>query len=188
MTKTTDVFNRAFNFLVGLVLLLAGALTVALYFDVLFAQHLIDSMHPRQWDTIPYSPWFLFTVGTLGVLALALGIVGIVANLGRNRVSRIQSSASTALGSISFSIDEVADAAAQTFTTLPKVIRSRAVVLMDRGQRVMNISVGSESSVSLTQLTEHAATVEQDIRDAIRDTEVEIVFKFHMAPVERLSS
>ncbi|QGU02900.1 hypothetical protein CKALI_10225 [Corynebacterium kalinowskii] len=188
MTKLTDFLNRAFILLVGLSLLAAGALSVGLYFDVAFAQRLVDSLRPREWDTIPYSPWFLFSVGALGVLALILGILGLVANLRRHRVWRLSSNASTPLGSIDFDINEVAQAAAQTFTELPKVIRSRAVVQVDRGRRVMTISVDSEASVALSQLTDHARVVEQDIHDAISGAEIDIVFKFHMAPVERLAN
>lgn len=187
MSTLTNILNRIIILTIGIVLLAVGALTVALYFDVPVAQQFADSLRPHEWDTIPYSPWFLFTVGTCGVLALFLGFFGLVANLRRHRIWRLTSSASTPLGSIDFDIQELAEAAAETFSSLPKVIRSRAIVQRDRGYRVLTISVDSEASVNLSQLTEHACVVEQDIREAIRDTDIGIVFKFHVAPVERLA-
>lgn len=187
MTKLTDALNRLILFLLGSLILACGALCVALYFDVTVAQQLIDALHPHEWDTVPNSPWFLFTVGTCGVLALLFGVAGLIANLRTHRVHRVVSSASTLQGEVSFDISDVADAAAHSFLDIPKVIRSRGIVFVDHGRRIMRISVDLESSVQLPMVSDHASVVEEYIRSAIGDTDVEILFTFQVAPVERLS-
>lgn len=185
MTRTTDLLNRVAIFSLGIAMLALGALTVGLYFDVAFAQHLVDELRPHEWHTIPDSPWFLPSVGGIGVMALLLGGLGLVKNLQRHRVGRVSSSASTPQGAIDFDLSEVADAAAQSFAPLPKVIRARAKVQRASGKAVMVITIDADASVGLNVLTEHASQVERDLLTAIRDTPVEIAFQFHVAPVER---
>lgn len=185
MTRLNDILNRIFVFTVGAACLFAGALSIALYFDVGLAQRFVDLLQPKEWNSIPQSPWFLFSVGTIGVLFLLLGALGLMLNLQRNRIRRIDSAATTTAGSISIDVTEIAEAAGDTFMDLPKVIRSRALVKRDHGQKLILITVDSEATASLSQLTEHAQQVEKDLAEAIADDSFQTVFKFHIAPVER---
>ncbi|MEJ5997623.1 hypothetical protein [Corynebacterium sp. H130] len=187
MTKLEDFLNRLFVFVVGCAALFVGLLAVGLYFDVPAAQSFVDALRPREWGAVPNSPWFLFTVGSLGVFMLALGFFGLALNLQSHRIRRIESPESDRFGTISFDISEVADAAAQTFAEVPKVIRSRAVVKEDRGRKLLIITVDAEATANLSQLTAHAASVEEDLAQVIADDSIATVFQFHVAPVERLA-
>ncbi|MFV8381421.1 hypothetical protein [Corynebacterium hindlerae] len=184
MSKLTDALNRLIIFLTGLLATGAGALVVALYFDIPVAQRFVDNMHPREWDTIPQSPLFLFTVGAVGVFALLFGALGLYMNLKRYHIRRVSSPASTPTGAIDYDLSAVAGAVADSFEALPRVIRAHSVARWERGVRIITITVDAEPHVNLRTLEEHAVTTEQDLRQALRET-LDVVFRFHIAPVER---
>lgn len=184
MSKLTDALNRLIIFLTGLLATGAGALVVALYFDVPIAQQLVDTMRPHEWGTIPQSAWFLVAVSAVGILALLFGVLGLYMNLKRYHIRRVSSPASTPTGAIDYDLSAVAGAIADSFEALPRVIRAHSVARRDRGARVITITVDAEPQVNMRTLEEHAVTAEQDLHQAIRET-LDVVFRFHIAPVER---
>lgn len=185
MTGPNNIFNRIFVFVVGLLITLAGALSVALFFDVHIAQQLVDRARPREWASIPGSPWFLFTVGTIGTLALFLGAWGLAVNMQRHRIRRFTLSSDPELGSVDIDLTEVIEAVAESFRSIPKVIRAQGYANREGGLPTMFVTVDAEPTVSISALQAHAETCQKDLIDAVGEQQMQLCFTIQLAPVER---
>ncbi|MEJ5928021.1 hypothetical protein WG915_05230 [Corynebacterium sp. H128] len=185
MNTLTDVLDRVFVCAVGLLLTLAGMLSIGLYLNYPVAQRFVDLLQPHAWGTIPGHAWFLPAVAMAGIVLFFLAAWIIVGNFQRNRIRRVATVASNSAGAIEVDLSEVAAAVATSFKIVPGVIRTRDVVRRDHGQRVMIIKVDAEPSAPLRALIAHAEQSQKDISAALQDDSIALAFQLHFAPVER---
>ncbi|PRQ10936.1 hypothetical protein C1Y63_08715 [Corynebacterium sp. 13CS0277] len=185
MSRALAGLDRLLTALLGLALGVLGTFFIGLYFDEPHAQQVADWLHLSQWPAA--YDWEYLPVSLLGggIAAILLGLWIVLANLGRRRIGRQDSSATTALGTISVNVGSIADAMAQSLSAQPKVTRANAKVVNDRKVKTLELTVTAEPTVDLASLKRAIAQQEAAFRSAVRDMDIASSYRIHLGPVER---
>ena len=81
MKSGTAAFDRVLVFVFGVLLIAAGLIPTALYFDIPYVSDVVESYDRNQLGTLPAQPWFPFALVGGFIVSLILGIWIVAANL-----------------------------------------------------------------------------------------------------------
>ena len=108
-----------------------------------------------------------------------------MSNFTRKTVNRVPSSASNKDGNITLALGRVADAIAETFEDINFVENAGASVKEFRDRPIMDFTITADPRVNSVQIRERIEQANLDLREAIRDVDVDSRFRLHMEPVQR---
>lgn len=185
MNKALAAFNRIVSFLGFLLFALVGALLIALHFNNPYAQYATEFADQDAWRTLSDAHAYPWILGLIGIVALILGLWLILSNFTRKTINRVPSSASNQDGNISLALGRIADAIAETFEDIPFVENAGASVKEFRDRPVMDFIITADPRVNSVQIRDRIEQANLDLREAIRDVDVDSRFRLHMEPVQR---
>lgn len=185
MNKGLAAFNRIVAFLGFLLFAAVGALLIALHFNNPYAQYATEFADQEAWRTLSDAPAYPWILGLIGIVAIILGLWLILSNFTRKTVNRVPSSASNKDGNITLALGRVADAIAETFEDIPFVENAGASVKEFRDRPIMDFTITADPRVNSVQIRERIEQANLDLREAIRDVDVDSRFRLHMEPVQR---
>ncbi|WP_276923117.1 alkaline shock response membrane anchor protein AmaP [Corynebacterium pyruviciproducens] len=185
MNKGLAAFNRTLSFIGFLLFALVGALLIGLHFNNEYAQYVTEWADQDAWRTLTDSPWYPWLLGLLGVVALLIGLWLILSNFTRKTINKVPSSASNQDGNISLALGRVADAVAESFEDIPFVENAGATVKEFRDRPVMDVTITADPRVNSVLIRERIEQANLDLREAIRDVDVDTRFRVHMQQIQR---
>ncbi|ADL09835.1 hypothetical protein [Corynebacterium pseudotuberculosis] len=180
MKRSTASFDRLLCILVGVLLGALAVWTIALKFDLLWAQQLADLAEFPQWHQASQQRWFDVALFFAAIFFLISGIWIVVANLRRNHISRVTQNN----GKISVNIDHIAELAAEDLEELEPVISAHGHVESRGQETVIILDILLESVPHALSIQQSLQQLDQDVAVALPETPIRTEYRVHMAKVE----
>ncbi|MEZ2121706.1 alkaline shock response membrane anchor protein AmaP [Corynebacterium sp. CCM 9203] len=175
--------DRLLVFIIGLLLTLLGAWSIALFFDVEQAERITAYADQEMWRNAADQAWYLWALIVTVAAGIIIGLWLIIVNVRRRSVSVVTSVASTDMGDISFHLGNLADAVAFSIDAAPGVSRVRRRVAVDRGLTTMEFTIDADPDCSVPGIYKAVEQAERDLRDAVRDREIATSYRIHIERV-----
>ncbi|GJJ39017.1 hypothetical protein CULCOIPH003_16480 [Corynebacterium ulcerans] len=180
MKRSTASFDRLLCLLVGVLLGALAVWTIALNFDLPWAQHFADLAEFPRWHQASQQRWFDVALFFAAVIFLISGVWIVVANMHRNRISRVAQNN----GKISVNIDHIAELAAEDIGELDPVISAHGHAERRGEETVIALTILLESVPDALSIQQALQQLDQDIATALPNTPVRTEYRVHMAKVE----
>ncbi|ARU45503.1 alkaline shock response membrane anchor protein AmaP [Corynebacterium silvaticum] len=180
MKRSTASFDRLLCLLIGALLGALAAWTIALNFDLPWAQQLADLAEFPRWHQASQQRWFDVALFFAAVLFLISGVWIVVANMRRNHISRVTQKN----GTISVNIDHIAELAAEDIEELDPVISAHGHVERRGEETVIALTILLESVPNALSIQQALQQLDQDIAAVLPDTPIRTEYRVHMAKVE----
>lgn len=184
MSKQLAGWDRFLLILLGLVAIAGGVYGALVYFQVPQVMEFNAQFDARQLTDFAGTGWMDVILGVVTVLCVIIGLAYLISNLRTRRFNKRTSSASNEEGSIDLALARIAAAVSSQLSEVPRVNDTRHKVAMDRHRPTMQWTIRAEPTIDLNALRTHLATVEEDVRAAIGDMDVDTRFILNLGPVE----
>lgn len=149
MSSSADVLNRVVLTVLGLLLLAAGGLGLALSVGVFGAWRATYPVLPQEVSTFPDSrPWFWWTVAGVLLLTSVLALRWLIAQLRTDRTTRLDRTTNARDGYTTLHASALTHAVEDEALGITGVTSATANVLERRGQRVF-LRVGLADSADI---------------------------------------
>ncbi|MCZ9309437.1 alkaline shock response membrane anchor protein AmaP [Corynebacterium uberis] len=184
MSRGLAGLDRTVIFLLSLIAIAAGLWGIGVWANIDVANQIGQHIDAGQIKTFQDTVWYEVTLWAVLILGVILGIWWILANLNPRGFNRVRSSASNHSGAIDLALQRIASAVDEHLEELPRVNRVNHKVAMDRSRPTIAWTVNAEATADLGQLRQAIEQSERDFRTAVRDVDVDTVYKLHLSPVE----
>ena len=161
MSRGVIAFDRFASFLVGIVLVAAGAFALVWWLDLF-------SWLPRALNTSPVTdaisrPWWPWVAGLVGAVLVLLGLRWLAGHLPSSRVGELTLPGSGRQGKLRAAATPVAKNAAEVLEGTPGVRSVSGRMLRERGQLVARLDATIEAGADLQAITSAADQVAADL-------------------------
>ena len=165
MSRAVLALDRILTFLLGLLLLAAGAAAVAWWAGQL----------GRVWPTVPDTlslgaassavgaSWWPWAAGVAGAVAMLLGLRWLIAHVPRRNVGTLALPSNHGRGSLRIDPGAAATTAAQVLAESPGVRSAHGTMHHDRGELVASLSATIEPTADLTTVIDRAERVSAEL-------------------------
>ena len=182
MTRTVGFIDRMVALLVGVALIALGAAMLVWNSGwIATAPHVITAPALRTATTTTWWPWALAAAGIVMVAGAVWFLLIHTPDTGAKGL-RLPS---TELGALTVDLSEVAAAAARTLEQVPEVQSARGKVVLDRGVRMVDLTVIATAATDLASLPESIDVVCSQIATMLADPTVATRTVIRIAKVER---
>ena len=161
MSRGVIVFDRFAAFLVGSVLVGAGAFALVWWLDLF-------SWLPPALNTAPVTDttsqtWWPWVAGLVGAVLVLVGLRWLAGHIPHGRVGELTLPGSGTQGKLRAAATPVAKAAAEVLEAAPGVRSASGRVLRERGQLVARLGATIEAEADLQAITSAADQVAADL-------------------------
>ena len=181
MTKGLSFFDRLVVFLFGLLLIVAGFVPVALYWDSPYVSDWINQFNRASISEVPYYGWYNTALIIAAIVLFFVGLWLILANI-RSRAfsNREIAAADPAHGDTVINVQRVAEAACTAITQSPSVSRASCKVAMVGKRPTATFTVIANPSYDLGEAISAIESANEDFRVANHTMEIDTVWKLHL--------
>ena len=168
MTPRTIRIDRALTLLVALALIALGLLLIDWH------QQRVLQTYPSELSTGPargvvVTAWFPWAFAAAGVVLGLIGLMLLVAHLGRRGPSTLRLNASDETGHIQADLRSIADAAAARLTKLTSLTDVTGTILDSGSRTVILLRARIDPVASVGSITDAARVCTQDVARAFPD-------------------
>lgn len=185
MSSNRALVLRLLTLLCGLVLILAGAVTLGVFYQQQWAWVVVNALRPEWWAQQTHGHhapgFFAITAAVLIVIGLLLWWV----IFDRRGVTSMRLAESSSSGKLVVRLDDVASAMAQDIRRLPQVAGCSYKAETDRGEKVIELRIRCESGADLAHVTQACRQSAEHLELALPHEEVSTRY---LVEVNRLSS
>jgi hypothetical protein len=171
MTPRVIRFDRALTLLAGVLLVALGLLIVDWHYQWVL-QGYPDELSADPAAEIVGTSWFPWAFAAVGILLGLLGLVWLVAHLGRRGPSALRLQASDQTGRVQADLRSIAAAAADRLESLAALTGVSGTVVTIRSRPVILLRGRIDPVASVTSITDAAETCSQDLASAFPDDAV----------------
>ena len=181
MSKTLSFFDRLVVFLVGLLMLVAGLIPVAYYWEIPYVSEYLNRFDRESLGTTPDESWYRTALIIAFVALLILGAWFVLANI-RSRAfsTREIMSADSQHGDSTINVARVADAACAFLEKSEMVTEARSKVSVVGNRPTARFTVTASPSYSLDDVTRFLEAADEDFRLANHTMEIVTVWQLHL--------
>ena len=181
MTKGLSFFDRLVVFLFGLLLIVAGFVPVALYWDIPYVSDWINQFNRASISEVPYYGWYNTALIIAAIVLFFVGLWLILANI-RSRAfsTREIMSADSQHGDSTINVARVADAACAFLEKSEMVTEARSKVSVVGNRPTARFTVTASPSYSLDDVTRFLEAADEDFRLANHTMEIDTVWQLHL--------
>lgn len=185
MSRLLASIDRLIVFFLGLLALLGGSWSIGLFFNAPYSQRLADRIDNQLWLGAYHQEWFIFAAIAVVLLSILFSVLIITSNLRRHRITRVSSDASTPQGLIAYNLNQIGRAVTETlddpFIHINSVSHKEWI---NRGRATMEFTIHAEGTINVEDLIPVIEQAESDIRSAVEDLDLDIVFKIHLGRLD----
>lgn len=181
MSKTLSFFDRLIVFLTGLVLLLAGLVPMAYYWDIPYVSEFLNGFNREALGTVPDESWYRNALIAAFVILLLLGAWFFLANI-RSRAfsTREILTADSQHGESTINVARVAAAACEFLEKSEMVNQAKSKVAVVGNRPTARFTVIAEPSYSYEDLTRFLEAADEDFRLANHTMEIDTIWELHL--------
>lgn len=180
MTKGLAFFDRLITFLIGLILLLAGLIPAALYWDIPYVSEWINQFDRSAFAAAADQSWYQPALITTAVLLFLLGLWFVLANV-RSRAfsNREIAPADPVHGETVINVQRVSEAACNALAGEPAISKADCRVAMVGQRPTATFTVTAEPAFRLEEAIDAIERANEDFRTANHTMEIDTVWKLH---------
>lgn len=181
MTSTLAFFDRLITFLAGLLLLLAGLVPAALYWDIPYVSDWLAQFDRTQIAEISARSGYTTGLIIAAVILFLLGLWFILANI-RNRAfnNKDIAVADPAHGETVINVQRVGEAACTTLEQTEEIAKAQCRVAMVGDRPTATFTVTADPSVSFEDAVRVIEAANEDFRVANHTMEIDTVWKLQL--------
>lgn len=181
MTKGLAFFDRLITFLIGLVLLLAGLLPAALYWDIPYVSDWLNQFDRSAIATVRDQSWYNTALIVTALLLFLLGLWFILANV-RSRAfsNREITPADPAHGETIINVQRLSEAACATLSSEQAIAKADCRVAMVGQRPTATFTVTAQPEYQLEEAVQAIERANEDFRIANHTMEIDTVWKLHL--------
>lgn len=182
MTKTLAFFDRLLVFLLGLVLLLAGLVPAALYWNIPYVSDFVGQFNRRGLLEVASLPWYNTALLITAIIAFILGLWILLANI-RSRAfsNRAIAPADPAHGETVINVQRLSDAACDALVKRNDAIAKADAKVAMVGQRpTATFTVTANPAYSFNDVIVILENANDDFRLANDTMEIDTVWQLHL--------
>lgn len=181
MTKGLAFFDRLITFLIGLVLLLAGLLPAALYWDIPYVSDWLNQFDRSAITTVRDQSWYNTALIVTALLLFLLGLWFILANV-RSRAfsNREIAPADPAHGETVINVQRLSDAACAALANEEAIAKADCRVAMVGQRPTATFTVTAQPEYQLEEAVQAIERANEDFRIANHTMEIDTVWKLHL--------
>ncbi|MEU0316115.1 hypothetical protein [Nocardioides sp. NPDC006273] len=168
MTPRVIRFDRGLTLLAGVLLVALGLLIVDWHYQWVLKGY-PNELSADPAAEVVSSSWFAWAFAAVGVLLGLLGLVWLVAHLGRRGPSTLRLQASDQTGRVQADLRSIADAAADRLESLAALTGVSGTVVTIRSRPVILLRGRIDPVASVASITDAAETCSQDLASAFPD-------------------
>jgi hypothetical protein len=161
MSRGVIAFDRFASFLVGIVLVAAGAFALVWWLDLF--SWLPQALNTSAVTDTTSQVWWPWVAGLVGAVLALLGLRWLAGHLPASRVGELTLPGSGTQGKLRAAAAPVAKAAAGVLETAPGVRSVSGRVLRERGQLLARLGATIEAEADLKTITSAADQVAADL-------------------------
>ncbi len=163
MRRGLIAFDRLAAFVVGVVLIAAGAAALAWRLGVLAGDRVdLDGL-----TGVPQQDWWPWATGTGGVLLVFLGLSWLMKHLPRRGTGQLNLTGSDETGRLTADANAAASTAGKVLAQTPGVRDGSGRIVLDRGQLVAELTATLEPDADLTAVRAAAEQTAHDLHRII---------------------
>lgn len=180
MSKTLAFFDRFIVFLIGLLLLLAGLLPAAMYWDIPYVSEYVNRLNRGELTELPNYTWYINALIATAVVLFLLGLWFVLANI-RSRAfsNRAIEAADPEHGETVINVQRLGDAACAALTQSEAVQKADCRVAVERERPTATFTVTADPAYSMDDLIDIVERANEDFRVANHTMEIDTVWKLH---------
>ena len=183
MSRGVIAFDRFASFLVGTVLVAAGAFALVWWLDLF-------SWLPPALNTSPVADstrqaWWPWVAGLVGAVLVLLGLRWLAAHIPNSRVRELTLPGSGTRGNLRAAAKPVAKAAAEVLEAAPGVRSASGRVLRERGQIVARLGATIEAEADLQTITSAADQVAAELAKVLERDDLHCQIQLKVATRNR---
>lgn len=181
MTKGLAFTDRLVVFLCGLLLLVAGLVPAALYWDIPYASDWLDQINRDAISEIPSQSWYTTALIIAAIVSFLLGLWLVLANIrSRTFSNREITAADPAHGETVINVQRVGEAACTALEQSPAIARASCKVAMVGQRPTATFTVTADPSYDLDTAIAAVETANEDFRVANHTMEIDTVWKLQL--------
>ena len=182
MRRSTAGADRLITFLIAVVLIVGGLLAILWRCDISWAKTVFAHAEPRWYQDAPQQTWWDWALAGVTIATFALGLWLLMVNLRPNRLGDVTLAGTDPVGALSVSPQQVGNAVVTDLERTPEIRSASAKTTIDRGQRMLRITLKSDPDVPLHRLRSIAADSARQIDAALDGGEVATQFFVEYQP------
>lgn len=184
MSKTLAFFDRFVVFLLGLLLLLAGLLPAAMYWDIPYVSDYVDRLNRGELAELPNRSWYTDALLATAVALFLLGLWFVLANI-RSRAfsNRPIEAADPEHGETIVNVQRLGDAACAALTQSEAVQKADCRATVERERPTATFAVTADPAFHMDDLIELVERANEDFRVANHTMEIDTVWQLHFERV-----
>ena len=181
MTKGLSFLDRLVVFLFGLLLIVAGFVPVALYWDIPYVSEWINQFNRASLSEVTLYSWYNTALIVAAIVLFLLGLWFILANI-RSRAfsNREVAAADPAHGDTVINVQRVAEAACTAITQAPSISRVSCKVAMVGNRPTATFTVTANPAYDLSDAISAIEDANEDFRVANHTMEIDTVWKLQL--------
>ena len=180
MKSSTAAFDRVLVFVFGVLLIAAGLIPTALYFDIPYVSDVVESYDRNQLGTLPAQPWFPFALVGGFIVSLILGIWIVAANLAsRSFSTKSVVPAQPDHGDTVLNVQRIAQAACDYMASTGIVAGAQSSVAMVGRRPTVTFTVTADPPYSLRESIDYLESADRDFAEACGAMDIDTVYKLH---------
>lgn len=171
MTPRVIRFDRGLTLLAGLLLVALGLLIVDWHYQWVLQSYPAELSADPAGEIVRAS-WFPWAFAAVGVALGLLGLIWLVAHLGRRGPSSLRLQASDQTGRVQADLRSIADASAARLESMAALTSVSGTVVTIRSRPVILLRGRIDPVASVASITDAAETCSQDLAAAFPDDAV----------------
>lgn len=181
MTKGLAFFDRLITFLTGLLLLLAGLLPAAYYWDIPYVSDWLNQYNRANLTEVPFASWYKTALIIAALVLFLLGLWFILANI-RSRAfsNREIAAADPTHGDTVINVQRVAEAACDSLAQSEAISKAACKVAMVGKRPTATFTVTANPAYSFDDAIAAIEAANEDFRIANHTMEIDTVWKMHL--------
>ncbi|MCG7279033.1 alkaline shock response membrane anchor protein AmaP [Corynebacterium imitans] len=181
MSKTLSFFDRLVVFLTGLLLLAAGLVPVAYYWEIPYVSEYLNRFDRESLGYVPDESWYRNALIAAFVVLLVLGAWFFLANI-RSRAfsTRDILTADSQHGESTINVARVASAACEFLEKSEMINQAKSKVAVVGNRPTARFTVTADPSYSYEDLTRFLEAADEDFRLANHTMEIDTVWELQL--------
>lgn len=186
MSQGLAIFDRFVVFLVGLLLLLAGLVPAALYWDIPYVSEWLGSLDRASIAELPHLRGYTTGLIITALVSFLLGLWFILANIRSRAFSNREIAPSDpAHGDTVINVQRLAEAACRVLEQVPSVERATSKVAVVGDRPTTTFTVTANPAYDFNDVIRAIEAANEDFRVANHTMEIDTVWKLQL---ERVSA